>query len=198
MTTQPLDFRGKPVFVFQDGEKAQISLPLKRSMFKQVRPLVADLYQSWIESALDTAALIENDETWEKLTTLGKLFRVNSSPLNIEDLSPQEIEALFLTQNRTEAIASGEEKESYDISAYATDGVVTFPLLKIDCFVPGALLEMACINGKNLFLQQYRTYLDRDMADEGDEVTKKDEARSPKPVKVETPTETVKPELVAA
>jgi hypothetical protein len=157
--TKAIDLRKKPLLLLLNGVETAIELPIKRSTAKDLSPLVADLYGRWIRCSLDLAELIADDSAWEVITKLSSFFTASGQPLDPEALAPEEIEALFLTQNRTESVASKDGSENYELRAYEMSGLVSVRLVDIDYFVPGLLIEMASLNGQNIFLQQHSAYL---------------------------------------
>jgi hypothetical protein len=157
--TKAIDLRKKPLLLLLNGVETAIELPIKRSTAKDLSPLVADLYGRWIRCSLDLAELIADDSAWEIITKLSSFFTASGQPLDPEALAPEEIEALFLTQNRTESVTSKDGSENYELRAYEMSGLVSVRLVDIDYFVPGLLIEMASLNGQNIFLQQHSAYL---------------------------------------
>lgn len=186
--TQAIDLKKKPLLLLLNGVETSIDLPIKRSTANELRPLVADLYDRWIRCSLDLAELIANDEAWEVIKKLSAFFTGNGQPLDPEALALEEIEALFLTQNRTESIASKDKPEDYELRAYEMGGLVSIRLVDIDYFIPGLLIEMACLNGQNLFLQRHSAYL---KSFQGEPVEKEEEQPTPKAKKAPKAAEVV-------
>ena len=169
--TKAIDLRKKPLLLLLNGVETAIELPIKRSTAKDLSPLVADLYGRWIRCSLDLAELIADDSAWEIITKLSSFFTASGQPLDPEALAPEEIEALFLTQNRTESVTSKDGSENYELRAYEMSGLVSVRLVDIDYFVPGLLIEMASLNGQNIFLQQHSAYA-KSLEDEPEEKEK--------------------------
>lgn len=140
------------------GNEVAIEIPMNRSTAKELRPLLADLCDRWIRAALDSAVLVSDDESWSLIKKIGGFFKANGEPLDVETLSIPEVEALFLSQNRTAAVLE-KENENHSLHAYEIDGLIAVRLVNIEYFFPGLLTDLSCIDGRNLFLQAHARYL---------------------------------------
>lgn len=186
--TKAIDFRKKPFILTTSEGEFEVEFPLIRESIKQVKPLFLRLYSKWIVCALETLGVVADDESWALMTDIAKLFVLHppgstkTKPLSLDMLLLSEVEGLFLTQNRSSAIAEKDNPADYEIQFYEIDGLVSMGKeFKIDFFIPGALLELAGIDGRNLFLQAHTKYLRNFQAglqaedqQEGEEVTQPD------------------------
>ena len=150
-----LNLRQKSIHLDIDGEAREFKPILRRDVIKKIRPLLKSIYKGWIKSYLDTAKLIESDEYWDEICKLSALFSIDAN-----SLTPHEIEALFITQNRNAALNSEAELEERSIGvSVLSDGSLYIRMTEFALFFPGILIEQSCIDGREVFRKEYADHL---------------------------------------
>jgi hypothetical protein len=156
MTSVTLNLKRRLKIDLGNGE-IEIKPPIAKEELASLRELCKKLYRAWIEAGLDTTALMADPEHWALIQEAGKLFKHDGESLKVGELEPLEVEALFLTVNRTPEHEDNEDKEIFAYYVGGGSDAISFRIL-IDAFDSGLLISLASLSGRLLFSQAYAEY----------------------------------------
>jgi hypothetical protein len=142
---EPLKLKNCLTISCSDGSTVELKCP-PRSQLQQLRSQFVHLQSHWIEKGFSSADLFCDAAPWALMRLI--LDRMGGADVNLDLVDFEQLEALFLTQDRA------------DIHSYRVDEILRFQFY-IDTFVGAKILEFCRFEYRLIIQEAFKLYSDR-------------------------------------